>query len=69
MKKGILFAIGAYVFWGFFPLYWKLLKEVPALQLLGHRISWSFLVLLVVILVTSQWGDFRALLNRQTLSI
>jgi chloramphenicol-sensitive protein RarD len=69
MKKGILFAIGAYVFWGFFPLYWKLLKEVPALQLLGHRIGWSFLVLLVVILVTSQWGDFRALLNRQTLSI
>jgi chloramphenicol-sensitive protein RarD len=69
MKKGILFAIGAYVFWGFFPLYWKLLKEVPALQLLGHRISWSFLVLLVIILVTRQWGDFRALLNRQTLSI
>jgi chloramphenicol-sensitive protein RarD len=69
MKKGILFAIGAYVFWGFFPLYWKLLKEVPALQLLGHRISWSFLVLFVIILVTRQWGDFRALLNRQTLSI
>jgi chloramphenicol-sensitive protein RarD len=69
MKKGILLGIGAYVFWGFFPLYWKLLKEVPALQLLGHRIGWSFLILMGVIFVTRQWRDFRSLLNRNTLRI
>lgn len=69
MKKGILFGIGAYALWGFFPVYWKLLKHVPAPQLLGHRIGWSFLLLLAVILITRQWADFRSLLNRRTFFI
>lgn len=69
MKKGILFGIGAYALWGFFPVYWKLLKHVPAPQLLGHRIGWSFLLLLAVILITRQWADFRSLLTRRTFFI
>lgn len=60
MNKGILSGIAAYAMWGFFPIYWKLLHDVPAVQLLGHRISWSFLLLVMYILVTSQWKDFRA---------
>jgi chloramphenicol-sensitive protein RarD len=60
MKKGILYGIGAYVLWGFFPIYWKFLHVVPALQVIGHRISWSFIVLIVFILLTKQWQDFRA---------
>jgi chloramphenicol-sensitive protein RarD len=60
MKKGILYGIGAYVLWGFFPIYWKFLHIVPALQVIGHRISWSFIVLLLFILLTKQWQDFRA---------
>ena len=60
MKKGILYGVGAYVLWGFFPIYWKFLHEVPALQVIGHRISWSFIVLIVFILLTKQWRDFRA---------
>ncbi len=69
MKKGILFGIGAYALWGLFPIYWKLLQHVPALQLLGHRIGWSFLLLLAVIFVTRQWTDFRARLDRRTFLI
>lgn len=69
MKKGILFGIGAYALWGFFPVYWKLLQQVPALQLLGHRIGWSFLLLLAVIVTTKQWADFRAQLTKRTLFI
>ncbi len=69
MKKGILFGIGAYALWGFFPIYWKLLHDVPALQLLGHRIGSSFLLLVAVILVTRQWADFRANFNRRTIII
>lgn len=60
MKKGILYGIGAYVLWGFFPIYWKFLHVVPALQVIGHRISWSFIVLIFFILLTKQWQDFRA---------
>ncbi len=69
MRKGILYGIGAYAFWGFFPLYWKALKSVPAIQLIGHRIIWSFLLLLVVIAVSKQWKEFRATLNAKILSV
>lgn len=70
MNKGIWYAIGAYAFWGLFPVYWKWLHQVPALQLLSHRIGWSFLLLLAVILATQQWRVFRAAaLNRRVLLI
>ena len=60
MNKGIWYGIGAYVTWGLFPIYWKWLHHVPALQLIGHRILWSFLMLFVVILISRQWNTFRA---------
>jgi chloramphenicol-sensitive protein RarD len=60
MNRGVLLAISAYVMWGFFPFYWKLLKHIPALQLLGHRIGWSFILLVVVLIVTRRWADFRS---------
>jgi chloramphenicol-sensitive protein RarD len=69
MNKGILFGIGAYVFWGFFPIYWKLLHHVPAIQLIGHRIAWSFLLLIMIILFTRQWADFRTTLNVKVLRL
>ncbi|MBM3125137.1 MAG: EamA family transporter RarD [Chloroflexi bacterium] len=59
MNRGILFGIGAYVFWGFFPIYWKLLQQVSALQLIGHRIGWSFILLMVYVWGARQWGDFK----------
>jgi len=69
MNKGILSGIAAYAMWGFFPIYWKLLQVVPAPQLLGHRIVWSFLLLLVVILLTRRGNDFRSQMNARTLGI
>jgi chloramphenicol-sensitive protein RarD len=59
-KKGILYGLGAYVLWGFFPIYWKFLHQVPALQVIGHRIGWSFLLLVAIILATQQWKSFRS---------
>ena len=70
MKKGILNGIAAYALWGLFPIYWKLLHEVPALQVIGHRISWSFMLLIVVVVLTKQWKDFRsAALTAKTFGI
>ncbi len=69
MKKGIVYGIGAYALWGFFPVYWKLLKHIPAIQLIGHRILWSCVLLLVVIGVTKQWDDFRAALTARALRV
>lgn len=70
MNKGILNGIAAYVMWGFFPIYWKLLHDVPALQVIGHRIGWSFVLLIAFILLTRQWTEFRsAVLAPKTVGI
>jgi len=69
MNKGIWYGIGAYAMWGFFPIYWKLLQHVPALELLGHRIAWSFIFLIIIILISKQWNEFRSLINAKTLRI
>lgn len=69
MKKGILYGVGAYTLWGFFPIYWKLLHHISAIQLIGHRIIWSCILLLVVIAVTKQWKDFRATLTAKVISV
>ena len=70
MNKGILNGLAAYALWGFFPIYWKLLHQVSALQVIAHRISWSFILLIIFILLTKQWRDFRsAALTAKTLGI
>lgn len=59
MNKGLWYGIGAYGLWGLFPIYWKWLHKVPALQLIGHRIIWSFVALTIVLAVMRQWRAFR----------
>ncbi len=60
MNKGFWYALIAYTIWGIFPIYWHWLHDVPALQILGHRIVWSFVLLAAVILALRQWPAFRA---------
>ena len=70
MNKGILNGIAAYTMWGVFPIYWKLVHQVPALQVIGHRISWSFFLLIAFVLLTKQWQGFRsAALTPKTLGL
>jgi chloramphenicol-sensitive protein RarD len=59
MSEGVWYAVCAYVCWGLFPIYWKQLDRVPALQLIGHRILWSFVMLAAIIGATRQWQSFR----------
>ena len=60
MKKGVLYGIGAYLLWGIFPIYWKWLEGVPAIQIISHRIIWSFVLLAAIIFITRQWQAFRS---------
>lgn len=48
-KAGILFAISAYTMWGVAPMYFKLLSSIPAAEILMHRVLWSALVLVFLI--------------------
>lgn len=58
--RGTVHAIGAYLIWGLFPIYWKWLQDVPALQLVGHRIVWTCVVLCGFIALSGQWRAFIA---------
>ena len=69
MKKGIWYALGAYLTWGLFPIYWRVLGGIPALQLLGHRIFWSFLLLFGIVLLLRQRKAFLSALNGRVLLI
>ncbi len=70
MNRGIIYAASAYVIWGLLTIFWKLLQQVPALQLICHRIVWSFLTLIAVILLQQQWRTFtQAIFNWRMLRI
>jgi len=70
MNKGIVYGIGAYLIWGFFPIYIKLLKSAAPLEILGHRIIWSFLFLMAVVLIKRQWATLvRSVTGTRTIAI
>jgi chloramphenicol-sensitive protein RarD len=50
--------------WGFFPLYWKLVKPAGPIEILAHRIVWSALFVTVVLLVIGNWRFLRPLARR-----
>ncbi len=64
MNKGILYGIGAYGLWGFLPIYWKLLQDVPALEILGHRMIWSFAFVALVVTARKSWSGFRPMVKK-----
>jgi chloramphenicol-sensitive protein RarD len=69
-NKGIVHALGAYFFWGMVPIFWKFLKHVPASQLIGHRIIWSFVLLAAILSISRKWPELRApILDRKVLLI
>src|SRR4051812_7993936 len=61
MRIGILSAALAFLLWGLFPIYFHALKEVPPVQILGHRVLWSLLFLVIVLSVRKQWKWLAAL--------
>lgn len=50
LKRPLLFALGSYLAWGVFPIYWQFLKHLSALETLSHRMIWSFVFYLLIFL-------------------
>jgi chloramphenicol-sensitive protein RarD len=63
-RKGYLFGIGAYVAWGFFPLYFKMLRPAGPLEILAHRVIWSALFIGLLLTVARNWRRIGGLLRR-----
>ncbi|WP_286926867.1 MULTISPECIES: EamA family transporter RarD [Lysinibacillus] len=59
-KKGVLAAFLAYVFWGAFPLYWKLLEHVPSMEILLSRVIWSFVFTVLAVVLFGMRKDLLA---------
>lgn len=51
-RRGLWTAAGAFVFWGLMPLYWHLLKAVPSLQIVLHRMLWGALLVAAWLFLT-----------------
>jgi chloramphenicol-sensitive protein RarD len=56
MNPGLLYAAGAFVCWGLFPLYFALLKTVPALEVVLHRSVYTTACMLVLMAVLGRWA-------------
>ncbi|QAR33919.1 EamA family transporter RarD [Geovibrio thiophilus] len=54
---GLYAGLASYIFWGLSPVYWKLLDQASGLEVLAHRLVWSFFFLLAVILVQGRGGE------------
>ena len=59
-RSGLTSALGAYVIWGFLPLYLILVREVPAFEFVGWRILWTLPLCLVIVAVRKQLPQLRA---------
>ena len=54
VNKGLLFGVSAYIIWGLLPLYWKLVEEAGAYEILAHRGIWSLLICLSLLALRKQ---------------
>ena len=55
-RAGFAYAVAAFVFWGFVPVYFKAVRHVAPLEVLAHRIVWSVPLVAVLITLSRGWG-------------
>ncbi|OUR63024.1 EamA family transporter [Colwellia sp. 39_35_sub15_T18] len=66
-RTGVFNALAAYVMWGVAPIYFKLLVDIGAGEILMHRVIWSSLFLLILVLVMKKWQVLMALCRQPKL--
>lgn len=59
---GLIYALAAYTWWGFIPIFWKQLSHIDSVEIVMHRMVWACVLVTLVIVVSRQWRDFKALL-------
>ncbi|MEM9217327.1 MAG: EamA family transporter RarD [Cyanobacteria bacterium P01_F01_bin.150] len=57
---GLIYAVLAYGAWGLFPLYWKLFGDTPALEVLSHRMIWSMVFVITLLIVQRRLPELWA---------
>ncbi len=63
-RLGLLYTTGAFLLWGAVPVYWKMLRDVPALEILAHRVVWALVLVFIWMTVRRRWHELLAVLRR-----
>lgn len=63
-KKGIFFAFGAYFLWGILPIYWGLINDIGAFEILSFRIVLSMIFMLFIVVLTKNTEPFKRDIQR-----
>ncbi|MEZ0069124.1 chloramphenicol-sensitive protein RarD [Streptacidiphilus sp. MAP12-20] len=63
-RRGLWLGFAAYAMWGFFPLYWPLLKPAGAMEILANRMVWSLVAAVLLLTVQRKWAWIRPLLRQ-----
>lgn len=68
-RTGALYALCAFLAWGFNPVYFKAVAEVPVVDIVAHRILWALLLVAMVVSIGRQWPAVaRALFDRRAMT-
>lgn len=63
-RLGLAYTTGAFLLWGIVPIFWKMLQQVPALEILAHRVLWGFVFVAVWMTYRRRWPELRAVFRR-----
>jgi chloramphenicol-sensitive protein RarD len=67
-RSALIAGFAAFATWGLIPVYWKLLKTVPADEIIAHRCVWTTLFLIGLLTWQRRWPELReAACSRRTL--
>lgn len=66
-RKGLVLAFAAYLVWGAFPFYFKLLAAAGPWEIIGHRVLWTFVFCLLAVVVWRQFGHLREVIANRKL--
>ena len=58
-RSGLIAGIAAFATWGLIPVYWKLLSDIPASEILAHRFVWTTTFLIGLLSFQQRWPEVR----------
>jgi chloramphenicol-sensitive protein RarD len=64
--SGVTYAVLASLLWGILPIYWNLINYIPSIQILAHRIVWSFVFTSLLLLLNKQLSSLKAIVSKKT---
>ena len=66
-RTGVFNALAAYFMWGLAPIYFKLIADISADEIMIHRVLWSTIFLAVIVVAMKKWSALKAILTNPKL--